>query len=81
MMMQGTNLLLIYFLFTGYLTSPNIQGARNCHLTFFWNMYGTDIGELTVEVNGKEWARTGKLNGRTSRGVHSGGVRGRPLEK
>ncbi|KXJ23721.1 uncharacterized protein LOC110249945 [Exaiptasia diaphana] len=43
----------------GVLKSPNIQGARRCHLTFFWNMYGDDIGELNVEVN-EDWSNSEK---------------------
>lgn len=35
------------------LTSPNIGGAKNCTLRFFWNMFGVDVGELKVKVKKK----------------------------
>ena len=42
----------LYFVVT--LTSPNLNGVKKCHLWFSWNMFGANVGKLTVQYNDKD---------------------------
>ncbi|XP_048577652.1 uncharacterized protein LOC5509903 isoform X2 [Nematostella vectensis] len=40
---------------TGTLDSPMVHGRSRCHLTFFWSMFGNDVGNLSVYVSTAAW--------------------------
>ena len=44
--------LFLYIVVT--LTSPNLNGVKKCHLWFSWNMFGANVGKLTVQYNDKD---------------------------
>eukprot|EP00118_Oscarella_pearsei_P010807 m.68468 g.68468 ORF g.68468 m.68468 type:complete len:2350 (+) comp35521_c0_seq7:24-7073(+) len=45
----------------GILTSPDLQGNSSCALSFYWLLYGMDVGVLYVQVLSSTWTTVWEL--------------------